>query len=439
MNLSVKHSLSSSIALMDQIIEAGEASALEDVQCMCEIVDQAHEIKIVGKELLQFCDDLSHAEHVLVANGYSQELLNTLNADGKFLDAVNIDLTNLLGSDQDKFDACMEGLWETIKNAVLKVWDWIMNAIKTIVKWIRMLWAANRNAEGQFDRAIDILRQVEEDKKLEVMNAVGGAINALGTGGKMWDIRDLAVRVSVSTAIIRYICHICARMYDERSRTMSDWFMEAAIKAAKDKENKTPNPLTKEIVDTLNTDPMKFFINKSERSFTGFNGFIPVEQPATLKDAMKSAGIEFVHDGNDYSLKVEELVKCVNRIDYAAIYSDIANYVSVIEGLKQIVGVAMKFDKFWEMGYAGGSSVKDRLERCKKVVTDRMNAYRPTKENPDGDKYTYDVNRWMSIWIGRLIMIATRAQLDSMTCRQKIQAVTKTFVAKMTELSNKDK
>lgn len=178
-------------------------------------LDKAIEMGAIKESLLEseqvladmesIIDHLETAQRSLNECGYSEEWLNVINMDGSFLPAIGINKMDLIGSDDAKFQASMEGIVDTIWSWIKKIWNWIIDAIGKIVRFVRGLIGSFRDSKNNSEKAINALKYVATGLTSEDFKKIGEAINALGKDGKYPSIQAVAERIGVEASLATWL------------------------------------------------------------------------------------------------------------------------------------------------------------------------------------------------------------------------------------------
>jgi hypothetical protein len=81
--------------------------------------------------------DITTCMESLEANGYSDVWMDTVNADGNFMNFLNLTPADLIGSEAHKKDVCMQSLMDSLKDWAVKLWDFIVRAYEGIMAFLK--------------------------------------------------------------------------------------------------------------------------------------------------------------------------------------------------------------------------------------------------------------------------------------------------------------
>ena len=120
-----------------------DASAEQGVQLISQIAEPlcfSEEIAPIMSKIRatrQVIKDLTICIESLDANGYSDVWMDTVNADGNFMNFLNLTPADLIGSDAHKKDVCMQSLMDSLKVWAEKLWDFIVRAYENIMAFLK--------------------------------------------------------------------------------------------------------------------------------------------------------------------------------------------------------------------------------------------------------------------------------------------------------------
>jgi hypothetical protein len=181
--------LISSTSELETAIELGAAreSLLQTEQVLTQMVDVISHLEVAANSL-RSC-------------GYSNEWLNTINADGSFLPAIGLKRSDLVGSDANKMQASMEGIVDTIWKWIKQVWLWIVNMFNRIGQFIKRFVEALKYSNNRVDRIMNIYGVLAAGIGPNEIKEICEAINRLGKDNKFFNIQSIADRMGVDLAI----------------------------------------------------------------------------------------------------------------------------------------------------------------------------------------------------------------------------------------------
>lgn len=141
MNLTTKTQKAPAVAPVQQAkqIEASAEAACAIVDelgaiCFSEQMDPVMKQVRAAKGVIK---DLSICIESLEANGYSEVWMDTVNAEGNFMDFISVTPADLIGSEAHKKDVCMQGLLDTMATWCAKIWEWIVKAYTMLMEYLR--------------------------------------------------------------------------------------------------------------------------------------------------------------------------------------------------------------------------------------------------------------------------------------------------------------
>lgn len=151
MNLTVQ-ALESMSGNCKKVIDSGILDCYED---------KLHEFKLLkdtADGCLHVINDLMTCKESLETVGYSQQWLDIINKDNKFLTVCNIEMPKFFGGDEAKGKACMEGVMDTITVWLKKAWEiikkifaFMIAAFKTVIDYFnREASNSNKKLENTF-------------------------------------------------------------------------------------------------------------------------------------------------------------------------------------------------------------------------------------------------------------------------------------------------
>jgi hypothetical protein len=361
---------------------AAARQAIKDASDIADSkLDKAIEMGAIKESLLEseqvladmesIIDHLETAHRSLNECGYSEEWLNVINMDGSFLPAIGINKMDLLGSDDAKFQASMEGIVDTIWSWIKKIWNWIIDAIGKIVRFIRGLIGSFRDSKNTSEKAINALKYVASGLTAEDFKKIGEAINALGKDGKYPSVQAVAERIGVEASLATWLAansfgivgidvvtieSVLNRANMEVTEPNGKKHLYGLLKAVEEfkvffpdegvwsslveKYKNSPevhhgNLIIKCLVDTIRDFPSKlpdiFTIRGSE--FMTVSG-------GEMAACMRSSGIvieEFAPDRNDKSRTTTYKINClpyadsVEKVDYTSHLKDVDQVISLLK------------------------------------------------------------------------------------------------------------
>ena len=110
--------------------------------------------------------DITTCIESLEANGYSDVWMDTVNADGNFMNFLNLTPADLIGSDAHKKDVCMQGLMDSLKDWAVKIWEFIVKAYEVIRDLLKKAGYINEKNVEEVKKVTDIISGAAYDKLL---------------------------------------------------------------------------------------------------------------------------------------------------------------------------------------------------------------------------------------------------------------------------------
>ena len=102
--------------------------------------------------------DITTCMESLEANGYSDVWMDTVNADGNFMNFLNLTPADLIGSEAHKKDVCMQGLMDSLKEWAIKIWDFIVKAYEVIMGIIKKSGFINDKHVEEAKKSVDVVK-----------------------------------------------------------------------------------------------------------------------------------------------------------------------------------------------------------------------------------------------------------------------------------------
>ena len=112
--------------------------------------------------------DITTCIESLEANGYSDVWMDTVNADGNFMNFLNLTPADLIGSEIHKKDVCMQGLMDSLKDWAVKLWDFIVRAYEGIMAFLKRVGFVTA-------------KDVEDVKQSWTFIGINGAVNYMAS------------------------------------------------------------------------------------------------------------------------------------------------------------------------------------------------------------------------------------------------------------------
>ena len=302
-----------------------------------EAAESLRDALTLGTQIQTMMDDLVFAQESLEKCGYSDQWLQSLNKDGQLLAAVNLDMSKLVGTKDEKTQAALEGFWSTVWDYVKKIWDFIINLVKKVVSFIASMFNIQKMDADNMEKAQALLKVIMGKHSPEVIcDRMGEAINEIG-GGKAYDLRDLITRMNVLHGFAwelgdtDMIYKLAGTLYPDASGvSFNEEFITFAVGASghEMKSSNAPryNYFLKNTLDRIERDPGSL---AGGGFISGFQDFKPV-RVTNLRDAMTKSGISMAMQDGQVIFKVDQVQGKVLEINYMAPYRKLEDYFSVM-------------------------------------------------------------------------------------------------------------
>lgn len=119
-----------------------QLESLKDLMMQSDKVDLLEEIRSLESAFDQCISVLERVHDIrdsLESFGYSDQWFDTINAGGSLEGIVEFDMPKLFDNKANKTQACMEGLWDTIKEWLLKAYNFLKSVILKIRDFVHWL------------------------------------------------------------------------------------------------------------------------------------------------------------------------------------------------------------------------------------------------------------------------------------------------------------
>lgn len=336
MRMSVRPALSQMIQNADYL--RGNISSLAEINTeIAEAREALGEALLTGRQLLAYYGDLDVARESLESFGFSDEWLEGINKDNKFLDAINVDLVNLIGTDAQKADVCLEGLASSVWGVVVRIWQWIVNAVKKLVAWLKRVMRSYRIEDLEKRTVTFWSALMNHEHPDDACRMLGEAINASGgRGGKAFDVRQLIERASVARVICAYFMNSIVYQYgwqnsnlNKDSVTDRDVVSESLLRAVESGRSVT-DPIMAQFKHDLDDDQMNIAV-VAKTPTEGFkDGFEIMDQPDSFGNFMRRVGYKIREGvGGVSAFVIEPLEGAIDDIDYTKVFSKSEYYNTV--------------------------------------------------------------------------------------------------------------
>ena len=336
MNLSIRNTLGSINQHASMALE--RLGSYDDLKVqVAEAREQLAENVVLGKELIASLEALDTIKGSLEANGFSDEWFNIVNADGSFLEGINIDLVNLLGDDKEKETVCMEGLLQTIGTILKKIWDWIADMFHRLVTFVGKLIRAWSGDGRNIDKCIKSLEIITNGDTIEEKIAtIGKKVNEAGTrGGLNYDIRELISRFCIDMDLACYLCKATPEVCGSQApyRKPNDLVGQSFLEYCGEGRN-PPNIIMKKLMDSVESDPGSVtFANP----IIGFSGTKFLDNPKSLKTMMEKAGYAITAAGGVINFNKGTIDTSISPLDYTSVFKTVDDYKNILVAWRSIL------------------------------------------------------------------------------------------------------
>lgn len=431
MNLSIRTSLSSINQRTSQLLNSLPDCDELKIQ-IAEAREQLAENVLMGKQLVATLEALDTIKGSLEANGYSDEWFNLVNEDGSFLENTNVELVNLLGTDEEKGAVCMEGLFATIGTILKKIWDWIVDMFNRIVGFLSRLIRAWRGDTHIVDKCIKTLQIVSSGETLEERFArIGKAVNEAGSrGGLNYDMRELISRfcidMNLATSLCRLPAQVCGTKFPVNGP--SD-LVDSRFLAYCGEGRNPPNAIMKKLMDNIESDPAE--VAKSG-PIVGFNGTRFIDNPRPLKTMLEKAGYSITNNGGVIFFNKGMIDSSIAAIDYTTVFKNADDYKNLLTAWKSVLSLS---------GMEKQDGIIKWINESKKILTEvgevartHANNLKISRENETGA----DVNLERGLqkqgqWVAEVVMHISYCVTDM----ERIRTLCTRIVTKINDAANK--
>lgn len=366
MNLSIRTSLSSINQRTSQLLNSLPDNDELKVQ-IAEAREQLAENVFMGKQLISTLEALDTIKGSLESNGYSDEWFNLVNEDGSFLENTNVELVNLLGTDEEKGVVCMEGLIATIGTVLKKIWDWIVDMFNKVVGFLSRLirmWKSDTHVVDKCIKTIEILGSGETTE--ERILRIGKAINDSGNrGGLNLDIRELVSRfcidMNLATSLCRTTPQVCGSKppFDSPYDLVGRKFLEYCGES-----RNPPNAIMKKLMENIESNPAEVI---KTGPIVGFNGTQFLDNPRPLKSMMEKVGYSITNNGGTIFFNKGVIDTSIASIDYTTVFKSAEDYKNLLIAWKSVLASS---------GMENQDGVIKYINECKRFLTEVGNKAR---------------------------------------------------------------
>lgn len=431
MNLSIRTSLSSINQRTSRLLNSLPDSDELKVQ-IAEAREQLAENVFMGKQLVATLEALDTIRGSLEANGYSDEWFNLVNEDGSFLENTNVELVNLLGTDEEKGVVCMEGLLATIGTLLKKIWDWIVDMFNRIVGFLSRLIRAWKGDTHVIDKCIKTLQIVSSGETTEDRFArIGKAVNEAGSrGGLNFDIRELISRFCIDMNLATSLCRTTPQVCGTKPSINgpSDLVDSRFLEYCGESRN-PPNAIMKKLMENIESNPAE--VTKTG-PIVGFNGTRFLDNPRHLKSMLEKAGYSITNNGGTIFFNKGTLDTSIAAIDYTTVFKNEEDYKNILIAWKSVL---------ISSGMENQDGVIKYINECKRFLAAagdmaraHANNLRTSRENGTGA----DVNLERGLqkqgqWIAEVVMHISYCVADM----ERIRTLCTRIVTKINDAANK--
>lgn len=348
MNLTINTSLSSMLHKTAELSGVMK-SKLEVAQEYNEALESLQAIQSEGARLQGMLTDLSIAQESLEKLGFSDEWLALVNQDGHFFEATHIELSDLLGTLEEKGEICMEGLWDTIKSVLKKIWDFICGMLVKITNFIRSVLGILKTdirSEESVNKSIKEFQKVCNGGKVprtqaDCVRLVGEEINnwhnnSLNSNGErhgagnfpIYDRRDLLTRMCVTRMLANILINVTLANIKDTFNPNDTITVNDILGPGVNEyfgTNRNANFFVSKVLDILNSNPAEALEYCKSVQMFEWSGFKTTRVAKDLKKVASSVGIELHEEG----ATITPINDAIKTIDYSTVYVSVDNYLDV--------------------------------------------------------------------------------------------------------------
>ena len=417
MNLAIKSSIDGMFRQAN-VLAGRVGSLVDESQAAAEAKDALLNVCLVGDSLMRFYGDLEHVQKSIEGNGFSQEWLDAINADNRFLDAINVDLVNLVGTDADKAEVCTEGILGAIWDVIKRIWNWIVDAIGKLCTYLKRILMVFRIKGSEMDKLKHLIMAIRGRENFqEIIQAIGEELNSGGgRGGKAYDLRQIIERASVFRVIAAFFNNgiediLGLQTVDKKYVMDSQLVSPAIMKMARDGSD-PENLIMIKFKEFLSRDQNQIsaFSNMTTSGFKG--GFEVMKNPRGFRDMMKEVGVGFSDGSGAGALSIKPIQDVIEDIDYTKVYIDVDQYNKVFcDAFHREEGLCTAISQQIETANTFLRYICD----CIHVVLDDLRAYATSKGNAKTTHITIPVDPA----IGRALQMQSKFVADTISLMTK--------------------
>lgn len=431
MNLSIRTSLSSINQRTSKLLNSLPDSDDLRVQ-IAEAREHIAENVFMGKQLVATLEALDTIRGSLEANGYSDEWFNLVNEDGSFLENTNVELINLLGTDEEKGVVCMEGLLATIGTVLKKIWDWIVDMFNKIVGFLSRLIRAWKGDTHIIDKCIKTLQIVSSGETSEErFTRIGKAVNEAGSrGGLNFDIRELISRFCIDMNLATSFCRTTPEVCGTKDPVNgpSDLVDRRFLEYCGESRN-PPNAIMKKLMENIESNPAEVI---KTGPIVGFNGTRFLDNPRPLRTMLEKAGYSITNNGGTIFFNKGALDTSIASIDYTIVFKNEEDYKNLLIAWKSVLISSGMENRDGIIKYINETKVY--LTEVGKQARKHANDLKTSRENGTGA----DVNLERGLqkqgqWVAEVVMHISYCVADM----ERIRTLCTRIVTKINDAANK--
>ena len=452
------------------------SGAIDNLSSAVEVAAAKEDLAVAMltlNDMSRVMDALDLAQRSLNNYGYSEEWLNTMNFDGTFLDAIGVNKLDLIGSDQNKFDASMEGIMTTIWDWIKSLWKWIVGIMRKILDFIKKVIYVLKTDDNTAKRLDGLVGVVANNMTPEEYKQIGININQLGHGSFV-NFDTLVTRTGCNLAIAEWLAKniipvvgldrgriadlieklgsgdemnfyiAMVQMAQGSGKSITSKYTEELIndvKMMRDISHK--NPMSLELKDVLDNRPAE--LGQIMTSNKTKVGLIDATSFVKLADAV---GISISCDRNTGDIRIER--KPLDTVDSV-------DYTNFITGFSRITEVSTSFMQYSKISGKKFESLYGSTRRMETVAQDLsgfINASNGAAANfaaqlkealasgqlsPEGQSNVYKLANKHDEWIypfvkvvrhhsnciSKLIPVVASCINDALACRARMDGIAK--------------
>lgn len=348
MQYTIKNSISTFIQRSSMLAKSvDESDASVD---LLKASDELMQASLQVSKLTNCLDDLHNCRASLESVGYSDEWFKIMNRDGHFLEAINLELSDIVGTIQDKQDVCMEGLVDTIKRVIARIWQFISDLLKKVVGFLKSLMPiinVNLRSEKSCNAALDSVKRLigykEAPSDTELAKCIGDKIMEMIAKDQITalDRRDILTQMHGDVFVMCACTNLLAESLDiaaiKEGKDITKFFTKDVITFATAKHYGQPSYFNYVINDCILKNPARLQnLAGSGIKPLQFKDFNLLHAVDNMKQYIETCGI--VIDENSASI-IKDLEATFKSIDYAETYKSTTHYDLINKACEVVVKI----------------------------------------------------------------------------------------------------